>query len=99
MVASPCYISCDETQLDAQDFLFSRQVLRNAYLGSEHPITEKKVSFQAPMWENLQREVLAEEKFRETSARHRLESDLQSGIVAVPCRPILSQPRVDCCRC
>ena len=40
----------DETQPDAQDFLLTRQALHAVYLGFEHPITRKKVSFQAPMW-------------------------------------------------
>jgi hypothetical protein len=31
--------------------------LHAAYLGFEHPITGKKVSFQAPMWGDLQRAV------------------------------------------
>jgi 23S rRNA pseudouridine1911/1915/1917 synthase len=47
----------DETQPDAQDFLLTRQALHAAYLGFEHPITGKKVSFQAPMWGDLQRAV------------------------------------------
>ena len=47
----------DETQPDAQDLLLTRQALHAAYLGFEHPITGKKVSFQAPMWGDFQRAV------------------------------------------
>lgn len=61
----------DPSQSDAASPLLTRQALHAARLGFDHPITNTRVSFEAPMWPDLARAV---ELLRKTRLKQVLQA-------------------------